>query len=161
MTYPLETRGEARTTSSAQTGGLDFVNNPIVTLQEDLLCLVPIAHFLSALEVGRVSPIEVLENPVLVLQPTICSYGGGILNSGQASRGASRETDGLSGGCSGRQHGVVAIDWQGGRMTGQELVGECWQDSELELDLIMELPDWLANSLVPILERFTEGQDHI
>lgn len=42
-------------------------------------------------------------------------------------------------------------------MTGQELVGECWQDSELELDLIMELPDWLANSLVPILERFTEG----
>lgn len=149
VTYPLETRGEARATSSTQTRGLDFVDNPIVTFQKDLLCLVPIAHFLSALEVGRVSPIKVLENPVLVLQPTICSYRSGILNSGQASRGASRETDGLSGSCSGRQHGVVAIDWQGGRMTGRELVGECWQDSELDLDLITELPDWLASSLVP------------
>lgn len=65
-TYPFETRGETSTTSSSKTGGLDLANDPIVSLENNLLGLVPIAHLPSTLEVYGISVIEVLENAILV-----------------------------------------------------------------------------------------------
>lgn len=114
MTYPLETRGETGTTSPTQARCLDFADNPFVALQENFFSLVPIAHLLSALEVNGESSIEILEDPVLVLQSSVCSCGAAILNGCQASRNASRETRALLKRCSGRQHGDVAMRWQGG-----------------------------------------------
>lgn len=58
---------------------------PIVTLEQNLLGLVPIAIFLCALQVGTVVSVEVLEDPVLVLQASICPHGMYIVHSGQVA----------------------------------------------------------------------------
>jgi len=76
-TNPFQTRGETSTTAAAQTGGLDFPNDPVVALEQDLLRLVPVAHLLGALKVGRVAAVEVLEDTVLVLEPAIDTLRGG------------------------------------------------------------------------------------
>jgi transcriptional regulator with AAA-type ATPase domain len=86
-TYPFETRGKAGTTATAEAGCLDLSNNPIMTLQDNLLGLVPIAHLLRAGEIGRVSSVEVLEDSVLVLEATVRALRSAILDGCQAPHG--------------------------------------------------------------------------
>lgn len=42
--------------------------HPVMALQQDLFCLVPIAIFHCALKVGTMMAIEVLEYPILIFQ---------------------------------------------------------------------------------------------
>lgn len=87
-TYPFQTRGETSTSSSSQTGGLDLIDDPIVALEDNLLRLVPIAHLLRALEVGRVSSVQILKDAILVLEAAVSPHRGGILDGGQTSHGS-------------------------------------------------------------------------
>jgi hypothetical protein len=59
--------------------------HPFVALEQDLLRLVPIAVLLRALQVRPVVSIEVLEDPVLVLQASICPLRWCIIHCGQSS----------------------------------------------------------------------------
>jgi hypothetical protein len=85
---PFQTRGETGTTSTAQTRGLDLIDDPIVTLEDNLLGLVPVAHLLRVLEVGRVSSVQILENAILVLETAVRPLRGAIVDSGQTSHGS-------------------------------------------------------------------------
>ena len=87
MTYPFEARGETSTTSAAEAGSLDFADDPVVALENDLLRLVPVAHLLRALEIGGVSSVEILENAVLVAETTVDTLRGAILDGRQAPHG--------------------------------------------------------------------------
>lgn len=84
---PFQTRGETSTTSSSQTRGLDLANDPIVTLEDDLLGLVPVAHPLRALEVDGVSSVQILKDAILVSETAVRSLRGAVLDSCQASHG--------------------------------------------------------------------------
>ena len=98
-TYPFKTRGEAGTSSATKTRLLDLrddlysvsygitreihATNPVMALQDDLLCLVPIAVLLRTLQIRTVVAVQVLENPVLVLQAAICPLRRAILHGRQ------------------------------------------------------------------------------
>lgn len=41
---------------------------PIMTLQDNLLCLVPVTIFHRALQVCAMMPIQILKYPILILQ---------------------------------------------------------------------------------------------
>jgi len=84
---PFETRGETSTTSSSETRGLDLADDPIVTLEDNLLGLVPVTHLPGALEVDGISVVKVLENAILVSQTSVCSLRGAVLDSSQAPHG--------------------------------------------------------------------------
>ncbi|WPK23735.1 hypothetical protein PUMCH_000980 [Australozyma saopauloensis] len=95
---PLETRWETSASTASQAGFLHLVDDPLVTLQDDLFCFVPITHFLGALQVVAVSSVYVLEDSVSVLQTTvnpvrvqrsICSGGktsGGLRRVSQVAK---------------------------------------------------------------------------
>jgi hypothetical protein len=48
---------------------------PVVALEQNLLGLVPVAVFHGALDVRAMVAVQVLEDPVLVLQAAICPHG--------------------------------------------------------------------------------------
>lgn len=82
-TYPFQAGREAGSTTASETRGLDLVDDPIVTLENDFLSLVPIAHLLRARKVGGIASVEVLENAILVLETSVMPDGIGILNGSQ------------------------------------------------------------------------------
>lgn len=56
-----------------------------MALENDFLRLVPIAVLLRTLQVGTVVSVQVLENPVLVPQASICPLWWRIVHCGQGS----------------------------------------------------------------------------
>src|SRR6266566_6970134 len=84
--YPFQSRRETGTTSTPQAGGLDLVDNPIVSLQYDLLGLVPVSHLLCMFQIRRVPAVQVLEDAVLVLETAVVSLGSAILDGSKGSR---------------------------------------------------------------------------
>ena len=118
---PLHTRWETRATSSSQTTRLDLADDPVVTLEQNLLGLVPIAILLRALEIRAVVAVEVGEDAVLVLQGARvggwwrCVLHGGhgsllltILADGLVRGGGGEGADGgLGGGRGGRAEGAL------------------------------------------------------
>lgn len=57
--------------------------HPVVALQDDLLRLVPVAILLGTLQIRTMVAIKVLENPVLILQATMCPLRRSILYCSQ------------------------------------------------------------------------------
>lgn len=78
-----------------------------MTLENNLLRLVPVAHLLGALEVGGESAVEILENTILVLETSVGPLGGAILHGGKAPHSGPREAHGLVWRRSRGQHCVV------------------------------------------------------
>lgn len=54
--------------------------HPFVTLEKDLLRFVPITVLLRALQIRTVVSVQVLEDPVLVLQAAVCPLWWRILD---------------------------------------------------------------------------------
>ena len=61
---------------SAQLPASFASTHPVVALEYDLLCLVPVSVFHGALQVRTMVAVEVLEDAVLVLQASICALRG-------------------------------------------------------------------------------------
>lgn len=106
MAYPFHPRREPGTATSSQARSLDFIDNlyqlsidapgnsigpstyPVVALKKNLLGLIPIAILLGTFQVRCLVAVQILEDPVLVLQaPKVCAFWrlGRILYRGQSS----------------------------------------------------------------------------
>jgi hypothetical protein len=59
--------------------------HPVMSLEQDLLRLVPITVLLRALQVRPVVSVKVLEDSVLVLQASICPHRRSIVHCRQSS----------------------------------------------------------------------------
>lgn len=107
QTHPFESRRETSSTTASKTRGLDLADDPVVTLEENLLGLVPVAHLFRMLKVGRVTAVEVLEDAILVLEAAVVAYGigraildgrkGSALLDGGAREGPGRRLGGRRG----------------------------------------------------------------
>ena len=73
---PLQTRREPRSTPSSQPALFNLVDDPGISLQEDLLGLVPISTALSSLDTMIVPRQEVGEDPILVFEASVTTDGG-------------------------------------------------------------------------------------
>jgi hypothetical protein len=76
---------------------------PIVTLVDNLLGLVPVTVLHSALEVGSMVAVKVLENTVLVLETTLVLDWGSVLDGCETTGGGGQSR----GGGGGRRHDAV------------------------------------------------------
>lgn len=83
---PLQSRGETGTTTSTESRLLHLVQDPVVSLEQDLLGLVPVTALEGALKLVVVESVDVCENAILVLQV--------------AEAGSDRRNDGVDGCCS-------------------------------------------------------------
>ena len=77
---PLHSTRETSTAASSQTGGLDLGDDPVVSLDDHLLGLVPVTVLHRALEVGTVVAVQVGEDAVLVLQAALTVDGRRVLD---------------------------------------------------------------------------------
>jgi len=63
---PLQSRRETGATTSTETGFFHFVQDPFMTLEQNLLGLVPVATLECAIELIVVESVNVGENAILV-----------------------------------------------------------------------------------------------
>lgn len=115
---PLHSTGETSTTASSQTGGLDLGDDPVMSLDNHFLGLVPVTVLHGALEVGAVVAVQVGEDAILVLQAALAVNRRRVLDSGHAALllailGGSRLLRG--GGGEGANGGLVEGGAGGGR----------------------------------------------
>jgi len=129
---PLHSTRETSTTASSQTGGLDLGNDPIVSLDDHLLGLVPVTVLHSALKVGAVVAVQVGKDAILVLQAALAVNGRRVLDGGHATlllailggsrllrRGGGKRADGrLVEGGAGRGGGAKCGLCRGGQHCG-------------------------------------------
>jgi hypothetical protein len=81
---------------------------PVVALEQNLLRLVPVAVLHGALQVRAMVAVQVLEDPVLVLEASIDPLGRRIVHRRQAALLCPRRGDGRkASGCGGRGQGAV------------------------------------------------------
>ena len=81
---PLEAGWESCATPSPHSGSLHLRDDPLVSLQDDLLCPVPVTPRLGSLEQVVVAHVRVREDAVLVLQSAMSPLGR-ILHSGKTA----------------------------------------------------------------------------
>ena len=72
---PLHTGGESGSTSTSQSRSLDLIDDPVCSLLNNLLGLVPLTPGHGSLQPPVVSTIDVGEDPVLVRQGTKLCLG--------------------------------------------------------------------------------------
>lgn len=82
---PLHSTGETGTTTSSKARRLDLGNDPIVSLGNHLLGLVPVTVLHGALKIGAVVAVQVGEDAVLVLQAALSVDRRRILDGGHAT----------------------------------------------------------------------------
>jgi hypothetical protein len=82
---PLHSTWETSAAASSQTGGLDLRDDPVVSLDDHLLGLVPVTVLHRALEVGAVVAVQVGEDAVLVLQAALAVDGRRVLDGRHAA----------------------------------------------------------------------------
>lgn len=68
---PLQTTWETSSSSTSKPRVFDRLDDPAVSLQQDLLRLVPISSGLGSLDTVVMSAVEVGEDSVLILETTI------------------------------------------------------------------------------------------
>jgi len=76
---------------------------PIVALVDNLLGLVPVTVLHSALEIGSMVAVKVLENAVLILKTTLVLNWGSVLDGSETTGGGGQSR----GGGGGRRHDTV------------------------------------------------------
>ena len=72
---PLEPRGKPSTTPAPQARLLDLIEDPVGSLQHNLLGLVPVAPLHGPSEAEVTLPIQISENPVCVLEAPMGAQG--------------------------------------------------------------------------------------
>lgn len=82
---PLHATGETSTTTTTKTRGLDLRNDPVISLENHLLSLVPVTVLHRALQVGAVVAVQVREDAVLVLQTARVVNRRRVLDGGHAA----------------------------------------------------------------------------
>mmetsp|Transcript_4744 Transcript_4744/g.9940 ORF Transcript_4744/g.9940 Transcript_4744/m.9940 type:complete len:202 (+) Transcript_4744:1162-1767(+) len=84
---PLKTRRETGTSSSPETRFLYFIDDPVRSLADQILCSVPVSSLHSALEVRAVLAVKVVEDAIGILKSTIhSSHGGNGVAAGRIYR---------------------------------------------------------------------------
>lgn len=58
---------------------------PLVALEQNVLCPMPVAILLCAFKICAVMAVEILEDPVLVLEAAMYTLGSAFLDGGHAS----------------------------------------------------------------------------